>query len=251
MHPKILTTSLGIVAVVDVDPDARAFHTLPGQEQALAAGFGARRKATFCAGRRALRAALVAAGVAAHEDDVGPLLRDDRGAPLPPSRFLPASSSSSSSSSPSSSREGCVRVSVTHKDTHAAALVTLVDDVRVHVGLDLECDERLPRTRIDAIARHALRPPELAALPDDELARRRAVLVAFSAKEALYKAIDKTLRRYVGFQEVGVSVHGADLGFLCPVGSRLAAKGVVVDVGDDGLILTICHARPVTDANGD
>jgi 4'-phosphopantetheinyl transferase EntD len=136
-----------------------------------------------------------------------------------------------------------LRASVTHKDTHAAAVVAVVDADDVHVGIDLECDEGQERGRIDGIARHALTPAEIAHLPvEDDDARRRAVLVRFSAKEALYKAIDKTLRRHVGFHEVGVVVDDERLSFACPQESNLRAEGLVVDVGMAGVVVTLCRA---------
>jgi len=46
---------------------------------------------------------------------------------------------------------------------------------------------------------------ELAA--HDPLARAREVLLRFSAKEAIYKALDPFVRRYVGFKEVSVVTH--------------------------------------------
>ncbi|MBM4280417.1 MAG: 4'-phosphopantetheinyl transferase superfamily protein [Deltaproteobacteria bacterium] len=224
---RVVSTAFGVVVVTVVDPAAAGLDALPAAERALAAPWGARRRATFAAGRHALRGALVAAGVVGVPDVIGPILRDDRGAPvLPPD--LP----------------GDLRVSVSHKDSHAAALVARVDDGGVHIGVDLELDAGWTRARVDGIARQTLRPAELDALPDDDVARRRAVLVRFSAKESLYKAVDKTLRRYVGFHEVGVDVAGDALAFSCPAGSGLRAAGVVVDVGDDGVLLTACHARP-------
>ncbi len=239
--PRAYRCCLGAVVVVAVDPDATALASLPPAEQALAVGFGARRRATFVAGRVALRHALLAAGVVNDVTAVGVVGRDDRGAPvLPP---------------PLAAR---VRVSITHKDSHAAALVAdvaalaaaadvdaadaAVADVG-HVGLDLELDEPRTRARTDGLARQVLTAAEHAALSEDDDERRRAVLVRFSAKEALYKAIDPFLRRYVGFLDVGVVVDdGGGLTFTPPADAALVAHGEVVDVGAP-LILTTCHAR--------
>jgi len=227
----VVRSALGVVVVVAVDPGAAALDDLPVDERALASTWGARRRATFTAGRRALRGALVAAGAVDHDAApalAAPILRDDRGAPV-----LPA---------PLAAR---FRASITHKDTHAAAVVFAVadDEADLHVGVDLELDEGQARSRVDGIARQTLRDDEHALLPDDDDARRRAVLLRFSAKEALYKAIDPHLRRYVGFHEVGVVHDGAALTFACPADSGLVAHGAVVDVGDPALVLTLCHAR--------
>jgi 4'-phosphopantetheinyl transferase EntD len=234
--PRAHRCSLGAVVVVAVDPDATALASLPPGEQALAAGFGVRRRATFVAGRVALRHALLAAGVVTDVGEVGVVGRDDRGAPLLPPSLA-----------------GRVRVSITHKDSHAAALVA---DVAVlaaadgidaadvgHVGLDLELDEPRTRARTDGLARQVLTAAEHAALSDEDAERRRAVLLRFAAKEALYKAIDPFLRRYVGFLDVGVVVEdGGGLTFTPPADAALVAHGEVVDVGAP-LILTTCHAR--------
>jgi 4'-phosphopantetheinyl transferase EntD len=227
----VVRSALGVVVIVDVDPAAAGLSSLPDDERALAVAFGDRRKATFVAGRRALRLALVEAGAVDGADvaAVGPILRDERGAPV-----LPA---------PLAQR---FRASITHKDTHAAAVVVAVADAGgACVGVDLEVDERQARSRVDGIARQTLHAHEHAHLPDEDDERRRAVLLRFSAKEALYKAIDPFVRRYVGFLEVGVVVDGGALAFSCPARTGLHARGVVVDVGDPRLIVTLCHARRV------
>ena len=74
-------------------------------------------------------------------------------------------------------------------------------------GLDLEA--RAPRP-ID-IARRVMTAREaaaVAALDDD--ARRRLVVRTFAIKEAVYKAIDPHLGRYVGFHEVALRDPRAD-----------------------------------------
>ncbi len=223
-----MRSALGVVVIVPVDPAAAGLDDLPAKERALAATWGAPRRATFCAGRLALRHALVAAGAFDDVADVPAVLRDDRGAPVVP---------------------GCpparLRASISHKDTHAAAVVHVVADEApdVRVGIDLELDHGQARARIDGIARQTLGDDERASLPDDDDARRRAVLVRFSAKEALYKAIDPYLRRYVGFHEVGVVCAGAALAFACPAGCGLSAHGLVLDAGEPSLVVTLCHAR--------
>jgi 4'-phosphopantetheinyl transferase EntD len=183
----------GCVVLVPV-PDARVVpeaveqlvELLPVEEQALCAPWAPKRQATFAAGRQALRLALSQVG----HVDVGVIARDDRGAPvLPP--MLP----------------GALRVSITHKDSVAGALVVADVENDVTVGVDLELDDGRARKEIDTLARHVLLPHELAQLPDDDDdARRRTLFERFSWKEALYKALDPFLRRYIGFTEVHVDV---------------------------------------------
>ena len=143
------------------------------EEQDLIASFGPLRRQTWLGGRTALRAALAAHGV---EFD-GPILSTLRGAP---------------------DVGGCARVSVSHKEQLAVALVA--DRLeRSAVGVDVEID--VP-TKID-IARKILTDAELAQLSAvGEQERDRLVRIVFSIKEAIYKAIDPFVGRYVAFREV-------------------------------------------------
>ena len=213
-------TPFGHLVVVDVPVGA----PLHASEAALSASWGDKRKATFTAGRHALRLALQAAGV----DVDGAIGRDDRGAPILPSG---------------------VCGSVTHKDTVAAALVTtdlagaggLPTGLIETVGVDLELDERRDRKRVDRLAAQVLTAREQALLPDDDDARGRACLIRFSLKEALYKALDPWVRRYVGFLEVEVDVDGDAAVFVVP---GFCGEGCVVDVQRPGIILTVARCRP-------
>ena len=101
------------------------------------------------------------------------ILPDDRGAPILPAGFVG---------------------SLSHKGEHAAALVA--PDTGARVGVDLEY-ARAPRQPIE---RRILTPREQASI------RGRDVTLAFAIKEAIYKAIDPFVRRYVGFTEVEVSL---------------------------------------------
>jgi 4'-phosphopantetheinyl transferase EntD len=103
------------------------------------------------------------------------VLANDRGAPV-----LPAGMSGS----------------ISHKLTRAAALLATAD--AGHVGIDLE---RKAPTRLD-IASRILTANEVR-VAGAELLR------VFSIKEAIYKAIDPIVRRYVGFQEVEIVVGEA------------------------------------------
>lgn len=166
------------VALPDDDGalDAMAARWLHGDERAFAVTLGPVRRRTWIGGRVALRRALVLAGLEAPA-----VLADDRGAPvLPPG----------------------VAASLSHKAHVAVALVAA--EARARVGVDVEVDA--PRTH--DIGARVLRPEELAeiaALGGAE--RAHAVLLRFSAKESVYKALDPFVRRYVGFHEVAVRLR--------------------------------------------
>lgn len=154
---------------------------LPGAERRHAEQVAPARRASWVGGRIALRAACADLGC-----EPGPILATERGAPR-----LPAS----------------LRGSITHKQSLAVGLAAPVaaaaggGAAAWHLGVDLE--------RIIAghsgIARYVLRPEERARLPSGDGARRtEELLFSFSAKEAVYKALDPFLSRYVSFREVSV-----------------------------------------------
>ena len=130
------------------------------------------RRRELIAGRSALHAALaeLAPDASAH-----PILVDDRGAPVLPGGWVG---------------------SVSHKGMRAAALLAPAGDARV--GVDLE-GTGPPR---GDIARRILTAREQAMLVD----RGPSVTLRFSIKEAIYKAVDPFVRRYVGFTEVELDV---------------------------------------------
>lgn len=137
------------------------------------ARFAPRRQLTYAAGRYALREALRRFSV-----PDGPILSDDRGAPLMPA---------------------AVRGSISHKDEAAAALVTT--DMTAYVGVDIEAvpgpsDELAPRILTEREL------AEVRALRDAE--RALQLSLRFSAKESIYKALDPYVRRYVAHEEVEV-----------------------------------------------
>lgn len=150
-----------------------ALEYLGEQERTHAAGLPFRRRITWAGGRIALHAALEQVGHSAEA-----IFATDRGAPRLPSG---------------------VAGSISHKEGLAVALV--MPDAGWRVGIDVE-HMRAPRADI---ARHVLTPEEregLSGLSPEE--RWREVLLRFSAKEAIYKALDPFVRRYVSFQEVAV-----------------------------------------------
>jgi enterobactin synthetase component D len=148
--------------------------TLLPQERAFAANLGEVRRRTWVGGRVAMRLALDRIGL-----NAPPILSDDRGAPLLPSG---------------------IAGSISHKDDLAIALVAPEGSARI--GVDVEKDT--PR-QLD-ISRKVLRDEELVELAKlPEAARGGEVLLRFSAKEALYKALDPFVKRYVAFHEVAVT----------------------------------------------
>ena len=161
--------------------------TLHPLEASFARSLPVPRRATFVAGRQAMREALAALPDArAHRD--APILRTHRGAP-----FLPPA----------------VTGSVTHKRTLAMAAVAPRVGSLQHVGLDLERRPIAEELRRPSIARKILTAREFAlvqSLGDDTLEGREMVLVHFALKEAVYKAIDPFVERYVRFTEVELDV---------------------------------------------
>jgi enterobactin synthetase component D len=151
---------------------------LPEAERRHAEQVAPARRASWIGGRIALRAAAADLGCRPE-----PILATPRGAPR-----LPAG----------------VRGSISHKRNLAVGLAALAGDQDGddwHLGVDVE--------RVVAghsgIARYVLRPEERERLPSgDRGGRTEELLFSFSAKEAVYKALDPFLGRYVSFQEVSV-----------------------------------------------
>jgi len=178
------------VEISDADELALSLR-LP--EQRFAAGLSQARRGTWIAGRVALRAALEDLGI-----ETGPILATDRGAPLMPDGVLG---------------------SISHKKEIAVGLAARRAGA-VEVGVDLEKDAPL---RID-IARRVLTEHETREV--DRLSppeRQSEVLLRLSCKEAIYKAVDPFVRRYVGFQEVTVGPR--------PDGRALAALDLIQGEG--------------------
>ncbi|MEQ1692553.1 MAG: 4'-phosphopantetheinyl transferase superfamily protein [Gemmatimonas sp.] len=151
-------------------------------ERALAASLPAVQGAGFVAGRRALRAALehLAPGTL-----IAPLLRTHRGAPLLP--------------------EGLTG-SISHK--RARAIAVAAPAAGSVIGVDLEARPRETDVTRHSLATRILTLTQLDRLAGlDELAHREATLVHFALKEAVYKAIDPHVERYVRFAEVELDVR--------------------------------------------
>lgn len=166
----------GLCAAVEL-PDQASADLLPDaltpEERAHALSLGPIRRISWVGGRVALRAAAQRLGRSL--DTIG---ATPRGAPsLPP---------------------GLVG-SIAHKSRLAVALVEA--STTETVGIDLEELDR-PRPQI---AKLVLRPEERAAvdaLPEAE--RWQAILLRFSVKETIFKALDPHVQRYIGFQEARV-----------------------------------------------
>jgi 4'-phosphopantetheinyl transferase EntD len=172
-----LATAHGTVVLLELTDDelAAAHAALHPAAQAHAATLSPGRRRDFIAGRHALRAALAVLGALGSADDAA-LLGDDRGAPRMPA--------------------GAVG-SISHKRTRAAALAA-ADDGATR-GVDLE---RLVAGTVD-ISRRILTAREQAGIAAlSGAARAHALAVRFALKEAIYKAVDPFVRRYVGFTEV-------------------------------------------------
>jgi 4'-phosphopantetheinyl transferase EntD len=163
-----LSTPHGLCVLVEVADYTHALAALPREEQAHAQTLAEIRRKELVGGRTALHHGL--------GDFTTPILPNERGAPLMPAGWLG---------------------SVSHKSQLAGALVA-PESLGGQVGLDLE---RAVPAKVD-ISRKVLTEREQAALPDDALERGRAVTLRFAIKEAIYKAIDPYLHRYVGFTEV-------------------------------------------------
>lgn len=178
-------TPHGVVAAVNI-PDSpepvpdEVLAGLPVAESEYARSLRGYRQVQFVGGRIALRECCSILGVRA-----GALLPNDRGAAVVPAGLVG---------------------SVSHKATLAIAMVA--GSGRGTLGVDLE-DYGPPRMGIAPRVLTARELAEIADLPDGR--RWISTLLRFSLKEAIYKALDPYVRRYVGFHEAEVTpdLHGA------------------------------------------
>jgi len=86
--------------------------------------------------------------------------------------------------------------------------VTLAPEHGARFVLERETELKAEHGRRQDLSVRVLTPAEQEALAAVDAARRpRAVMAAFSAKEAIYKAIDPWLRRSVSFQEVELTLE--------------------------------------------
>ncbi len=146
---------------------------LPDAEAAHARELRGYRQVQFVGGRIALRLALDQLGV-----KPPPLLSDDRGAPLVPRGFVG---------------------SISHKSDLALSMAARASQGTL--GVDLE-DYGPARLGIAPRILTAEEWIDVRSLPEER--RWFDTLVRFSIKEAIYKALDPYVRRYVGFHEAVV-----------------------------------------------
>jgi 4'-phosphopantetheinyl transferase EntD len=177
-------TPFGVAAAVALPEPGDAADEAPAalhpEEAAYARTLPPARRASYVGGRLALRAALEALGGGA----AGAILSTPRGAPLMPAGFVG---------------------SISHKLALAVALVARIEAGAppTSVGIDLE----LPRPLRFDIGERVLTPDERAALAGLAAPARAAeVLRRFAIKEAIYKALDPFVQRFVSFQEVALAV---------------------------------------------
>lgn len=150
-----------------------AVRLLHPREVSFASRFGQERRVTWAAGRAALRIALSRSGVCVPDA----VLPNNRGAPDLASGLCG---------------------SISHKRGLVAAAVRCDGTT---IGIDVEAVDP-PRTRI---ARRVLTPSELEYVSQlHEPERWKAIVVRFSLKEAIFKAMDPWLRHELGFQDVGL-----------------------------------------------
>lgn len=140
-----------------------------------------------------------------------PIVADDRGAPILPAGWVG---------------------SISHKGPRAAAIVAPAGHGFIGVDLEAAAPARMP------IERRILTPREQGVTGKD-------VTLRFAIKEAIYKAIDPIVRRYVAFTEVELDVHGDG---RCDVHvidrSRLPVTVEAWWHEQDGLWLATARARP-------
>lgn len=188
--------------VLSTSPDERSTTVLSGelhpQELEMALSMSPERRNSFIAGRLALHRALhelhtASPGLSsAAESTESAILRTVRGAPALPHSFSG---------------------SISHKMSLALAAVAprqvIAGRQLLHLGIDLETRPQAAEPRRPSIASRILTANELRDLESrdlDPLHALEAVRIHFAIKEAVYKAIDPLVHRYVGFREVELSL---------------------------------------------
>lgn len=147
---------------------------LPPQIQACAE----RRRNSFAAGRRAAKAALKNAGFSGQAD----LAIGDDALPIWPPGWIG---------------------SISHTDDVAAAIVTPVDEhLSISLGIDIE---QIVQMDVASMIAPNVAPELLPAAPDHPF--NQQISQAFSAKEALYKALFPKCREFKEFSAARVSWH--------------------------------------------
>jgi enterobactin synthetase component D len=159
---------------------------LAPEERAFVSALSPTRQPSWIAGRIALHEAFRDLGI-----EPGPILATTRGAPALPPDLVG---------------------SISHKRTLAVGLAAR-REAGQHIGVDLEnsppalasAQTARDRARPD-VSKRVLTQGELQRLEQiPEESRRRAVILHFSLKEALYKAIDPLVSRHVAFHEASMT----------------------------------------------
>lgn len=198
-----------------------AEEALFAEEEALLEGAIDKRRREFATGRVCARSALLQLGCPASA-----ILRGPRGEPLWP--------------------EGLVG-SITHCDGYRAAAVARSSEI-LTVGIDAEPDAALPEGVLEQIAR----PEELPALRllQGDLPEVHWDRLLFSAKESVYKAWFPLAARWLGVEDISVSLDPRTRTFFAellspgptPVDAPRGFFGAWM-VGE-GLVLTAIAAAP-------
>lgn len=171
------------------------------EERAVMGALAPRRRESWLLGRAALLEALDRLGAPRE-----PLLSLDRGGPRLPVGFTG---------------------SISHKPPFGAAIASVSDGSAI--GIDLETVDR-PRSAIAPMVLTEREQGEVAQLGEAD--RWPVILARFSLKEAIYKALDPFVGRYVAFDEAeieqlpGAAPGAVEAPCFTPVSSRLRlAKG--------------------------
>jgi enterobactin synthetase component D len=164
----------------------QVLRALVPEERTFVATLAPARRPSWVAGRIALRHAFRDLGV-----EPGPILANKHGAPILPPDLVG---------------------SISHKRTLAVGLAARAES-QTCIGVDLEdipmVFASVQEARADArpdVRTRVLTKDELVRLEEvPEQARRRMVILHFSLKEALYKAISPLVTRHVAFHEASMT----------------------------------------------
>lgn len=188
------------------DDLCRVLSFLDASEVQLACNLSTHERAPFIAGRTAMRQCIVASDGVPESGDIGPILKNDFGAPTMPSRLTG---------------------SISHKRPVALALCAAEQSGsgRSHVGVDVEQCRRPGSVDISRrVLTAAERGQVSLGLLGDKVPAESEVLLRFSLKESLYKAMHPFLQRYIGFGEVEVQ----------PLGDGTTKLTMLLAEGEDG-----------------
>ena len=174
-HPYGLLVGFALPGNPDAVPEEvlERLHPAEREEALRQRGY---RQPEWVGGRLAANAAIRLLGL-----QPGPVLSDARGAPLPPPG---------------------VRLSISHKRSLVVALAARAENG--DIGVDLE-DLSPARPDVASAVLTGAEQLEVGALPEDR--RWTAILLRFSLKEAIYKAVAPRVQRMIGFEEADVALH--------------------------------------------